>query len=355
MHPRTFAAIFALGGLLTWAETLLAADTENGYRFVDLGTLGGPDSRANGIASNGWILGHSKPTTGESRAFVCFPPYNDLQSLPPLLQYEPYLHTAHSANSSGVIVGLTQAENLGQRAVMWINLQPSELPPLPGYGDTEALDINDSAVVVGACWRGPRTLAAVRWTGTVPEELATLANGDQNAARSINAAGAIVGESDNAAGFMRAVIWDGDGSVTDLGVLPGDERSSAQDLNDLGDIVGWSRGPGGDRAVLWRNGTILDLSPMTTARAVNNYGVVVGAVAKFDTIYGRRYAPALWNNARLTELPIPAGQWGFDFALSINDDGLIVGEVRGHAVLWMPIPVTTQERSLSDVKSLYRR
>lgn len=34
-------------------------------------------------------------------------------------------------------------------------------------------------------------------------------------------------------------------TIDDLGVLPGDTSSVSQGINELGDVVGWSNGPGG--------------------------------------------------------------------------------------------------------------
>ena len=49
-----------------------------------------------------------------------------------------------------------------------------------------------------------------------------------------------------------------------LGALPGDIRSIANDINELNQVVGTSRGgPFGTRAFLWRDGAMTDLNTVT--------------------------------------------------------------------------------------------
>jgi probable HAF family extracellular repeat protein len=71
-------------------------------------------------------------------------------------------------------------------------------------------------------------------------------------------------------------------TVQDLGTLPGDYSSTAMGINAFGDVVGWSAGPNGTRAFLYTNATGMTAlagppgRPVTTARAVNGNGTVVG-------------------------------------------------------------------------------
>ena len=72
--------------------------------------------------------------------------------------------------------------------------------------------------------------------------------------RSINNTGQIVGW-----GHFCAVLWDR-GKICRLPLLPGDDHSAATDINDRGQIVGYSRNPTGTtRAVLWEDGTAIEL------------------------------------------------------------------------------------------------
>lgn len=73
-------------------------------------------------------------------------------------------------------------------------------------------------------------------------------------------------------------------TVTDLGVLPGYSLSVASSINDHGDIAGYcstSSGFSTTDAVVWRNGTMINLGKLTggnysTATSINSLGVAVG-------------------------------------------------------------------------------
>jgi len=68
--------------------------------------------------------------------------------------------------------------------------------------------------------------------------------------------------------------------VVDLGTMGGKE-SVANDINDLGEIVGWANLPDGSQhAFLFRNGVMGDLTPLrgmtSAANGINNFTAIVG-------------------------------------------------------------------------------
>jgi probable HAF family extracellular repeat protein len=75
--------------------------------------------------------------------------------------------------------------------------------------------------------------------------------------------------------------------MTDLGTLGG-PISWALDINDRGDIVGWSRRSSpGDHAVLWRAGQLIDLQNasdvppdcvLNKATGINNRGDILADI-----------------------------------------------------------------------------
>jgi probable HAF family extracellular repeat protein len=122
--------------------------------------------------------------------------------------------------------------------------------------------------------------------------------------------------------------------VTDLGTLPGAPDSTAMGVNNRGDVVGTS----GARAVLWRNGTIVDLGTLggsySAAVDVNERGDVVG----YSWVAGGAGDHAfLWRRGRLTDLsPLPG--FSSSYATAVNDRGDVAGYSVGdggiNAVLW---------------------
>jgi probable HAF family extracellular repeat protein len=116
-------------------------------------------------------------------------------------------------------------------------------------------------------------------------------------------------------------------AVQDLGTLPGDYASVAMGINRFGDVVGWSAGPTGTRAFLYTNATgmvalpALAGRPVTTARAVNDAGVVVGMASTGGTDVGHAIR---WRSGVATDLGT-LGAGLFSEARGINALGTIVG------------------------------
>ena len=150
------------------------------------------------------------------------------------------------------------------------------------------------------------------------------------------------------AGFVVFVLPVKSEKITmiDLGTLGGDDPllwSSANDINDLGQVVGWSQTLSGtSRAFLWENGEMKSLGAWrsndlsSTAIDINNHGQIVGWS---QTITGT-FRAVLWENGVMTDLGTLGGN---AFAIGINDLGQIVGfseltttqnRYTTHAFLW---------------------
>ena len=118
-------------------------------------------------------------------------------------------------------------------------------------------------------------------------------------------------------------------TVTDLGTLGGDV-SDAQDINDSGQIVGYSYTTEGMfHGFLYENGMIIDLGTLggyhSKANAINNHGQITGhAWTSEGNIH-----PFLSDGITMTDL----GTLGerFSYAYGINDSGSVVGKGRASA------------------------
>jgi probable HAF family extracellular repeat protein len=142
-------------------------------------------------------------------------------------------------------------------AVRWQKGQLSVLPPLPGGGTFDfALDINERGQIVGNS--GP---AAALWYKGQAIDLG-LIGGDWAQALAINDRGQVVGLAGIAGGDTHAFFWEG-GVISDLGSLGGDVFAGAWDINQKGQIVGFSGASLIDvttsHALMWEKGEMIDL------------------------------------------------------------------------------------------------
>jgi len=122
--------------------------------------------------------------------------------------------------------------------------------------------------------------------------------------------------------------------VVDLGTMGGRE-SAAHDINDHGEIVGWSDTKSGEHhAFLWRKGGMEDLTPFegytADANGINNRTQVVGSIRHLIWPSQRGFH---WHEVTALNLLDDAytDKWELEFCASgghaeaINDSGVITG------------------------------
>jgi probable HAF family extracellular repeat protein len=196
----------------------------------------------------------------------------------------------HAINNAGQIAGETIYADSGDQ-LAWVFTPGSRsagLHVVAGESNSAALAINNAGVATG--YSGSVIGAhAFRNNGGDPINLGQLPEAEVWASSrglGINDANQIVGDSSaNAEGSITHAVMYANGNVYDLGTLPGQTDSSANDINNQGIIVGNS----GGRAFVFRNGAMTDLNTLVTkssglvltdAVAINDKGqIAVNGVA----------------------------------------------------------------------------
>jgi len=137
----------------------------------------------------------------------------------------------------------------------------------------------------------------------------------------INGHGDIVGSFESSTN-KRAFLWTSEQGLQTL-TVPGADRSCAEGINDLGQVVGYARLPASsynNHAFLWDpSGTVQDIAPTAIeayAYDINNQGQVVGGV---KMSLDRR--PYIWTqNGGITQLSNGLGN-----ANAISSNGKVTG------------------------------
>lgn len=136
---------------------------------------------------------------------------------------------------------------------------------------------------------------------------------------------------------QTAIAADSSYIMVDLGTLGG-PNSTANDINDSGQVIGNAELPGGShRAFLWSGGTMINLGTLggasSQASGINEAGHIVGGASRPGANIP---VPFLYSNGSMVELPVSAVGAVAGIAYDINDSGTVVGIIQtsggtGHA------------------------
>jgi len=301
-----------------------------GAALDTLGTLGGPNSIVQwpGVSNNGIVAGITEtadldPLHEEWSCTAFLPSVTGhicvgfvwqggaMKPLPTLGGYQGF---ATSVNSAGQVVGWAETpvfdptcnppQKLQFRAVLWETKKDTklELRPLPGDSTSAATGINNRGQVVGIsgdCDIAVGQLSArhsVLWENGVPTNIGDLGGDAWHTPMDIDDAGDVVGFS-NPRGVVginfapHAFLWTKTTGIQDLGTLPGDANSQGLGVNSTHQVVGVSSGAL-NRAFLWENGVLQDLNGLVgagfpdlliVAQHINEDGVIVGRAVLHGT------------------------------------------------------------------------
>jgi probable HAF family extracellular repeat protein len=253
---------------------------------IDLGTLGKPDGNSwinwGGINDRGEAVGMSETSTPD-------PDGEDLCGFGTFLTCVPFLWRnghmsalptvggnngqASAINARGEVAGYAETPVVDSAcppykttlAVVWQNGKAQGLPTVSGDPDGIAFGINDQGQAVGYSGTCLAATHAVVWNNGTAVVLQDLGGTKSNIAFVINNRGQVAGKVRSADGTTYvASLWQPDGTLTNLGILPGDFAAFATGINNKGQVVGnnfdsnfnWSHG------FIWQNGVMTDLNTL---------------------------------------------------------------------------------------------
>src|SRR6266516_455407 len=344
------------------------------YHVVYLTTIGGTRTRPTGINNRGWVAGFAnRPgnatrvaalwragsldtlgTLGGPNSGVLWPGLNDVGMIAGIAEtaklgtlHEEWSCTAFfpsvtghicrgffwengvmtplptlggdqgfatGVNSRGQVVGWAETpvhdptcnapQVLQFRAVLWDPQKGTlqQLRPLAGDSTSAATAINSKGQVVGIsgdCDIAVGQLSArhsVIWNNGTPTNIGDLGGAAWHTPMDINEAGDVVGFSNPAYVLgidfnPLAFIWTSEGGIHSLGKLVGDTSSQALGINFRRQVVGISSGDL-NRAFIWENGVMKDLNTLVgpgfpdlliVAQHINDAGVIAGRAVPHGT------------------------------------------------------------------------
>lgn len=305
-------------------RTVSVSLTVTSLSVVNLGTIGGSNSLANGINTYSQVVGTAHDVSGNTRAFL-----HDGNLMTKLGTLGGVYSSAYGISDSGQAVGAAFNAANQARAFLYSGTM-ADLGTLGGR-TSYAHGVNNAGQVVGYSRIANGDVHAFLYSGGVMTDLGTL-GGRFSKALSVNDSGQVAGYSTTAQGETHAFIYDGaTKKKRDLGTLPGGTYSEARGINDLGHVVGYSFIKGSSyRAFVFKNDVMVDLGTLpggntSVANAVNNAGQMVG----YATVAGGDVRAFLYQEGGvLTDLNslIPANSgWILKEATNLNDAGEVVG------------------------------
>ncbi len=233
---------------------------------------------------------------------------------------------AYRINAKGVVLGTSSSADGSTRAFRFSDGSGLEdlgrVDPVEGSYSTLGLnDLGDSAAT--------RNNLAIRYqVGGTWQELGTLDGGQASYGRDINNNGQVVGYSQTGSGYFHAFRFTDTTGMQDLGTLPGDLSSLALGTNDRGDIVGISYVL---QTQISRGYIFTDARGMRPLGSLGGTKTTAISINSLRQSAGWSYTPANFKRAvrfsprgAIKDLGVYPGDRNSE-AADINDSGKIVG------------------------------
>lgn len=322
----------ANGGLVAGtsvdASGISRAFLYNGKTNIDLGSFGGPNSRAFAVNRCGQVAGWGQTPSGIPHAFFYDGTLRDIGTLGGAESWGLAISTC------GKVAGWATTPSGAQHAFYYDGRTMRDLGTFGGL-ISQAFDLNSLGQVVGTSTiAGNAVLHAFLYdarTGAPIQDLNPPGRSSQ--AIDINEAGqvAISTRDPEVDSLLRAFRYSG-GVLQDLGVLPDAQGSEPHAINDAGHVVGYSYYPDGRQVAFVHDGTAmrslgtLNGGRFSDANAINASGLIVGQAVNGAT--GPEHAVAWGPDYGLVDLntrvkDLPAGIVLLE-AEAVADDGAIV-------------------------------
>ncbi len=348
--------VLSVSALAFSAGVLLA---QSHYAVVDLGTLGGTNSRAYGLNNHGTIVGDAMRPDGRTHAFVFTNGVMmDLGTMGGTNSH------AYGINDMGHIVGdadLTNGMHHGFFATNGMGgFMMSDLGALGGSNST-AFCINAFDAITGAGDLPSGLSHAFVWTNRTSGMMdIDASDASSSAGHWMNGAGQVVGYA-HFSGVMSAFMTGSGmmgGGMTDMGTMGGGSSSVAHSVNSAGTGVGASLMSNGSQHAFYSSSgmgrmTLHDMGTLggtnSQAFCINAGGAIVGTA---DVTNSMPHA-FLFSGGMMRDLnnliPTNSG-WMLMEARGINDTNQIVGAgLMGgqmHAFLLTPVSAPVQISAL---------